>query len=70
VVVMREKTERPEAVEAGVAWIGGTKAENIEKLALRLLKEVESSEFRRGLRRQNPFGDGWASWRIVRALKK
>jgi len=70
VVVMREKTERPEAVEAGVAWIGGTKAENIEKLALRLLKEVESGEFRRRLRRQNPFGDGRASWRIVRALKK
>ncbi|MBC7364897.1 MAG: UDP-N-acetylglucosamine 2-epimerase (non-hydrolyzing) [Candidatus Aminicenantes bacterium] len=68
VVVMREKTERPEAVEAGVAWIGGTKAESIEKLALRLLKEVESSEFRRGLQRRNPFGDGRASWRILRAL--
>jgi UDP-N-acetylglucosamine 2-epimerase (non-hydrolysing) len=69
-VVMREKTERPEAVEAGVAWIGGTKAESIEKLALRLLKEEESSEFRRGLLRRNPFGDGRASRRIVRALKK
>lgn len=68
VVVMREKTERPEAVEAGVAWIGGTEAGRIEKLALRLLKKVESGEFRRGLRRRNPFGDGRASQRIARAL--
>jgi len=73
VVVMREVTERPEAVEAGVAWISGTRAENIVHLALKLLQEVEKTEerkFRSGLRRKNPFGDGRASWRIVRALKK
>lgn len=68
VVVMREKTERPEAVEAGVAWIGGTEAGRIERVALRLLKKVESGEFRRGLRQRNPFGDGRASQRIVRVL--
>lgn len=69
VVVMREKTERPEAVEAGVAWIGGTQAERIERLALRLLRKVENGEFRRGLKRRNPFGDGRASQRIARALR-
>jgi len=68
VVVMREKTERPEAVEAGVAWIGGTRAERIEKLARQLLKKVEDNDFRRRLRRGNPFGDGRASRRILRAL--
>lgn len=34
VIVMRDKTERPEAVGAGVAWLGGTDPERIERLAL------------------------------------
>ena len=69
VIVMRDKTERPEAVEAGVAWLGGTDPEKIERLALTLLKKVESGEFRRGLKRRNPFGDGHAAARIVTLLK-
>ncbi len=69
VIVMRDKTERPEAVEAGVAWLGGTDPEKIERLALTLLKKVESGEFRRGLKRRNPFGDGHAAARLVTLLK-
>ncbi len=69
VIVMRDKTERPEAVEAGVAWLGATDPEKIERLALTLLKKVESGEFRRGLKRRNPFGDGHAAARIVTLLK-
>lgn len=68
VVVMRETTERPEAIKAGVAWLAGTSPEKIVSLALRLLKKVESGEFRRGLRSRNPFGDGRAALRIVRLL--
>jgi UDP-N-acetylglucosamine 2-epimerase (non-hydrolysing) len=69
VIVMRDKTERPEAVEAGVAWLGGTDPQRIERLAVELLKKVESGEFRRGLKRRNPFGDGHAAARIVTLLK-
>ena len=68
VIVMRDKTERPEAVEAGVAWLGGTDPEKIERLALTLLKKVESGEFRRSLKRRNPFGDGHAATRIIKTL--
>ncbi len=68
VIVMRDKTERPEAVEAGVAWLGGTDPEKIERLALTLLKKVESGEFRRSLKRRNPFGDGHAATRIIKRL--
>lgn len=70
VVVMRETTERPEAIQAGVAWLAGTDPDTITRLALRLLKKVESGEFRRGLRRRNPFGDGRAGQRISLLLKK
>ncbi len=69
VIVMRDKTERPEAVEAGVAWLGGTNPQRIERLAVKLLKKVESGEFRRSLKRRNPFGDGHAAARIVTLLK-
>jgi len=68
VIIMRDKTERPEAVEAGVAWLGGTDPEIIEKLAVELLMKVESGEFRRGLKRRNPFGDGHAATRIIKRL--
>jgi len=68
VVVMREKTERPEAVEAGVAWLAGTDPARIERLALWLLKKVEDREFRRGLRKKNPFGDGRAAYKTGDAL--
>ncbi|MDI6698902.1 MAG: UDP-N-acetylglucosamine 2-epimerase (non-hydrolyzing) [Candidatus Saccharicenans sp.] len=69
VVVMRETTERPEAIQAGVAWLAGTDPEKITRLAVRLLKKVEDREFRRGLSRRNPFGDGRAGLRISRLLK-
>jgi len=68
VVAMRETTERPEAIKAGVAWLAGTRPEKITGLAVRLLKKVESGEFRRRLSRRNPFGDGRAALRIRRLL--
>ncbi|MGQ9800515.1 MAG: non-hydrolyzing UDP-N-acetylglucosamine 2-epimerase [Candidatus Saccharicenans sp.] len=70
VVVMRETTERPEAIQAGVAWLAGTDTEQIVRLAVRLLKKVEKGEFRRQLRRKSPFGDGRAGQRIAHLLKK
>jgi UDP-N-acetylglucosamine 2-epimerase (non-hydrolysing) len=66
VLVMREETERPEAVEAGVARLVGTDPARIVPEAVRLLTdEVARGAMRRAV---SPFGDGHASERIVRIL--
>jgi UDP-N-acetylglucosamine 2-epimerase (non-hydrolysing) len=67
VLVLREKTERPEAVEAGTATLVGTDAEKIEAEALRLLDDEE--EYGRRSRIHNPYGDGRASGRIAAFLE-
>jgi UDP-N-acetylglucosamine 2-epimerase (non-hydrolysing) len=62
VLVMREKTERPEAVEAGTAHLVGTDEEKIVAETSRLLDDPE--EYARRARIHNPYGDGHASARI------
>lgn len=62
VLVMREKTERQEAVEAGTARLTGTDEDTIVAEAERLLDDPE--EYRRRARIHNPYGDGQASARI------
>ncbi len=66
VLVMREKTERPEAVEAGTVKLVGTDEERIVAEATRLLDD--SSEYARMTRIHNPYGDGRASMRIGEIL--
>jgi UDP-N-acetylglucosamine 2-epimerase (non-hydrolysing) len=66
VLVMREVTERPEAVEAGTARLVGSKKEDIVREAQRLLDHPE--EYRRMAGSKNPYGDGKASERIVEIL--
>lgn len=66
VLVMRKKTERPEAVEAGTAKIVGTDAENIFKTAQELLDN--KSEHEKMVKAVNPYGDGKAAGRIVEIL--
>jgi UDP-N-acetylglucosamine 2-epimerase (non-hydrolysing) len=66
VLVMRETTERPEAVEAGAAKLVGTRPDRIVQEALRLLQDP--GEYARMANVQNPFGDGQAAKRIVQAL--
>jgi UDP-N-acetylglucosamine 2-epimerase (non-hydrolysing) len=68
VLVMREATERPEAVEAGVARLVGTAPQRIVGETLRLLKDGE--HYNRMARARNPFGDGHAAERIVGILLK
>jgi len=63
VLVLREKTERPEAIDAGVARLVGTDPDAIVAEASRIL-----SEGRPGAPVANPFGDGAASRRIVEIL--
>jgi UDP-N-acetylglucosamine 2-epimerase (non-hydrolysing) len=63
---MREKTERPEAVDAGTAILTGTDEEKIVAEACRLLDDP--AEYARRARIHNPYGDGQASARIRDAL--
>jgi UDP-N-acetylglucosamine 2-epimerase (non-hydrolysing) len=66
VLVMREKTERPEAVEAGTVRLVGTDPDVIVREANRLLDDAE--ERARMSRVHNPYGDGQASRRIADAI--
>ena len=68
VLVMREETERPEAVEAGTVKLVGTDEERIVAEATRLLDD--STEYTRMTRIHNPYGDGQASPRIVEILAR
>ncbi len=66
VLVLREVTERPEAVAAGTARVVGTSRERIVSEAMRLLDEP--AEYERMARAVNPYGDGHAASRIAAAL--
>jgi UDP-N-acetylglucosamine 2-epimerase (non-hydrolysing) len=66
VLVMREKTERPEAVDAGTARLTGTDEDAIVAEAARLLDDAD--EYARRARIHNPYGDGNASARIREVL--
>jgi UDP-N-acetylglucosamine 2-epimerase (non-hydrolysing) len=68
VLVMREKTERPEAVEAGTVRLVGTRVETIVREANRLLDDP--AHYEQMARRHNPYGDGRACERIVEILGK
>jgi len=66
VLVLRETTERPEGVEAGVAKLVGTDEETIFREAERLL--ADDRALAAMARVANPYGDGNASERICRIL--
>lgn len=67
VLVMRDTTERPEAVEAGTVILVGTKKELIIKETLDLLNDQE--RFEKMSQLHNPYGDGKACEKIVQELK-
>lgn len=66
VLVLRNETERPEAVKAGTVKVIGTARENVLKEAEILLKD--ESEYLRMANAVNPYGDGFASKRIVESI--
>lgn len=68
VLVMRDTTERPEAVEAGTVILVGTNKELIIKEANSLLTDKERYEAMTAL--HNPYGDGKACERIVAFIEK
>lgn len=67
VLVMRDTTERPEAVEAGTVLLVGTNQEKIEQGVAMLLDDAEC--YRRMSEAVNPYGDGLACERIVDRLR-
>lgn len=66
VIVMREVTERPEAVEAGTVKLAGTNEEMIVSCVEELLQNDDS--FNAMSNAHNPYGDGRASENILQAL--
>ena len=67
VLVMRDTTERPEAVEAGTVKLVGTNAEAIVSNVTALLLDKEI--YKRMSETHNPYGDGQACERIIAALR-
>ncbi|NLM11988.1 MAG: UDP-N-acetylglucosamine 2-epimerase (non-hydrolyzing) [Clostridiaceae bacterium] len=67
VLVLRNETERPEAVEAGTVKVVGTDKNTVINETLKLLDD--ESEYRRMAHSVNPYGDGHASDRIVEAIR-
>ena len=68
VLVMREKTERPEGVTAGTVILVGAKREKIIQNVSRLLDDPKASLDMSNA--HNPYGDGLATKRIMSALEK
>lgn len=66
VLVLRKETERPEAVAAGTVKLAGTDRAQIKELASQLIED--KTEYERMARAVNPYGDGHASERIVKAI--
>jgi UDP-N-acetylglucosamine 2-epimerase (non-hydrolysing) len=67
VLVMRDNTERPEAVDAGTVTLIGTDEERIVKEVDRLLHDQD--HFDSMANAVNPYGDGKASERTVAAIE-
>ena len=68
VLVMRDTTERPEAIEAGTARLVGTNRSAIEQHVAQLLTSTEA--YCAMSHAENPFGDGHATQRIADCISK
>lgn len=68
VLIARDTTERPEALEAGTALLAGTDGLRIAEMAARLLDD--STHYSSIANAINPFGDGHAAERIVKTLQQ
>ncbi|PWW00222.1 UDP-N-acetylglucosamine 2-epimerase [Hoeflea marina] len=67
VIVLRNETERPDAVEAGVVELVGTDAGRLSAAVQRLLDDDDA--WRAMARGVSPYGDGHAAGRIVAAIR-
>lgn len=67
VLVLRDTTERPEALQAGTVKLVGTNQQSIYEAARLLL--TDKDEYDKMARALNPYGDGYAAQRIVNVIK-
>lgn len=67
VLVMRDTTERPEAVDAGTVRLVGTNAELIENSVIELIENKKL--YQTMAESHNPYGDGTSCQKIINALK-
>ncbi|HSM23998.1 MAG TPA: UDP-N-acetylglucosamine 2-epimerase, partial [Anaerolineaceae bacterium] len=67
-LVMREVTERPEGVEAGVLKLVGTSPQKIISSVTELL--TNQTLYQQMSQSKNPFGDGYAAEKIIDSLVK
>lgn len=67
VLVMRETTERPEGIQAGVAELVGTDEDKIYQAASRLLTDKDA--YNKMARATSPYGDGKSAERIVSIIQ-
>ena len=68
VLVMRDTTERPEAVSAGTVKLVGTEIQAIESSVIELMED--SAVYQRMAEAHNPYGDGKTCQKIIEILKK
>lgn len=66
VLVLRDTTERPEGVKAGTLKLVGTQVDSVKKSMLKLLEDKAAYE--KMANAKNPYGDGYASDRIMDAI--
>ena len=67
VLVLRNVTERPEGIDAGTLKLAGDDRDRIFELTCQLLDDKD--EYAKMVAAKNPFGDGYASERIVEAIR-
>ncbi|GAB4412599.1 MAG: hypothetical protein OHK0056_17840 [Bacteriovoracaceae bacterium] len=67
VIVLRENTERPEGVTAGVSFLAGSDPEKIKNYVKKFMDPVEYKKFKGQV---NPYGDGHASEKIFNVLRE
>jgi len=67
VLVLRDTTERPEAVDAGTVLLAGNTYDGVHTSLTRLLHDED--EYRRMAHARNPYGDGHAAERILERLR-
>ena len=63
VLVMRDTTERPEGIEAGISKLVGTDKQTIVKETSKLL--TEKDYYKKMITDKNPYGDGKSSLKII-----
>ena len=66
VIVLREETERLEAINAGTVKLSGIDTDNIYKITNQLL--IDSNEYEKMSKALNPYGDGTACKKIIDAI--